>query len=94
MSTRTRVDVSVIQHDNYTATVSAVTKTPTTPANFLVLRNADPTNSLMVSFDAGVSFFSIGPLQTLSFDVDGLISYVVKSSAATVAAECLYGREH
>lgn len=93
MSTRTRVDVRVIQHDNYTATTTPATKTPTTPANFVVMRNADATNDLMISFDAGVTYFSIGALQSLSFEVDGLVSYMVKSSAATVAAQCLYGRE-
>ena len=94
MSTRTRADVKVVEHDNYSVGVGAVIKTPITPANFIFVRNMDVTNFLMISFDAGTNFFSIAPGAVLSFDVDGMINYTIKSSAGSVSAECLYGREH
>ena len=92
MATRTRSDVNLIQHDNYSVGTGAVIKTPITPANFIFVRNLDTTNSLLISFDSGANFFSIVAGAVLSFDVDGLINYTIKSSAGTVATECLYGR--
>jgi len=92
MSTRTRVDVSVIQHDNYSVS-TAVVKTPLTPANFLTLKNTHATLGLLVSFDGGTNFFTISAGAALSFDVDALVNYTVKASSGTVTAECLYGRE-
>ena len=94
MSTRTRADVSVIEHDNYSVGVGATVKTPITPANFIFVKNMDATNSLLISFNSGTTFFTISAGAVLSFDVDGLINYTIKSSAGSVLAECLYGREH
>lgn len=96
MSTRIRADAQKLTHDNFTAAVGPVTKTLPAKTNFLLIENMDSTNSIKVSFDAGVTFKDIGPGKALSLDIDGsspIQSYAVKSSASTPAAQCLYGSE-
>lgn len=93
MATSINGAVNKIQHDNYTATTTAAEKTPTNPFNFLLIRNTDSTNSVLVSFDGDVTYFTIPPGSTLSLEVNRMKSYHVKSSASTIAVQCLYGSE-
>lgn len=93
MATNTKAAAESFQQDNYNATTSPVTKTPTLKTNFLFIHNLDATNNVLVSFNAGVTFTTIAPSQALSIDCDKMISYVVKSSAGTVAVEAIYGQE-
>lgn len=96
MSTRMRADAQKITHDNYSATTTPVTKTLPDKTNFILIENMDATNSVLVSFDAGVKFKTINPNRALSMDIDGaspITSYQVKSSAGTPSVECFYGSE-
>lgn len=96
MSQRIRADAQKLTHDNYNAAVTPATKTLPNHTNFILIQNMDATNNVLVSFDAGATFKTIGPSKALSVDIDGsspIQSYVVKSSAATPAVECLYGSE-
>lgn len=91
-----RADAQKLTHDNYNAPGVAVTKTFPAKTNFFLVENMDSTNSVLVSFDAGVTFKTIGPGKSLSVDIDGsspITSYQVKSSAGTPATQCLYGSE-
>lgn len=96
MSQRIRADAQKLTHDNYSAAVGPATKTLPAKTNFLLIENMDSTDSVKVSFDAGITFKDIGPGKALSLDIDGsspIKSYVVKSSAGTPAVQCLYGSE-
>lgn len=93
MSTRTRSDAQLLTHDNYSTSASPATKTLPNNTNFLLVENMDSTDSVLVSFDAGATYKTIGAGKSLSLDCDSLVSYVVKSSANTPAAQCLYGSE-
>ena len=69
-------------------------KTLPSQCTSLVIQNMDNTDNLEVSFDDGLLFKSILPLESLSIDVDNLASYKVKSSANTPNAEALYISEN
>lgn len=91
MSTEIRADSALLTHDNFSPTTIASTKTLPFRTNFILVENMDSTNNVLVSFDGGVNFKTVGPGKALSIDVDNLLSYQVKSSAATPSTECLYG---
>ena len=93
MSTRTRADAQKFTHDNYSTTTSPATKTLPAHTSSVLIVNTDGTDSLLVSFDASVTFITITHGNSLSVDCDGIVSYTVKSSANTPAAQCLYGSE-
>ena len=57
----------------------------------IVIHNADATNILQVSFDAGKNFFNVRPLGTVDLPVQVQMKDVrVQSSAATVAYQILW----
>lgn len=93
MPTEFRAAANVVRHDNYTATTTPTTKTPIDQANFLLIENLDATNSILISFDGGVTFKTLAPGKFLGMEVSQLLSYVVRSSAGTASVECLYGSE-
>jgi hypothetical protein len=93
MSQRMRSDAQLITHDNYATSTSPATKTLPSHTSFILIENMDSTDSVLVSFDSGVSFKTLGPGKALSLDCDSMKSYDVKSSAGTPAVEALYGSE-
>lgn len=93
MPTAVTAAANTVEHDNYATSTSAATKTPATPANYLLIENMDATDNVLVSFDGGSTFKTIKPNSSLRIDVDKLKSYDVKSSANTPAVEALYGFE-
>ena len=57
----------------------------------ILVHNADATNVLQISFDAGKTFFSVRPLTTIDLPVQAQMKDVkVQSSAATVAYQILW----
>jgi len=80
-------------HINGTATTTAAVIPALTPQEsaYLHLFNEDATNSLLISFDAGRTFFAIRPQQTISTPIQARVGDVrVQSSAATVAYRILW----
>lgn len=93
MSTLTKAACGSLVHDNYNVTGTASIKTMTGDTNFLLIYNTDATTSILVSFDAGVTFFTIPAGASLSVDVNKLLTYSIKSSSGTIAVQALYGKE-
>ena len=93
MATEVRGAANKIEHSNRTDGTGAVTVTPSSPANFILITNTHGTQSVLVSFDAGTTFFTIKAGVTLSLDVSRLKSYQIKGSAAGTTSEALHGLE-
>lgn len=97
MAIRITANVQIISHLNGTATTSLSSAlTIPSDSNAMVIQNADDTNNLLLTVD-GTNFFTIYPHGSVSLDVDDFNnrnSFIkVKSSAATVAYQCLFGAE-
>ena len=83
-----RVRAGVPEHHNGTATATAGAVTFIGKSRRVILRNAQPGKSLMVSFDGGTSFITVPPNETL--DVECAVDEVVlKSDDGDVAYESL-----
>lgn len=93
MSTRTRADAQTFTHDNYSTSGTPATKTLPAHTSSILIVNTDGTDSVLVSFDGGTTYLTITHGNSLSLECDGVVSYKVKSSANTPAAQCLYGSE-
>jgi hypothetical protein len=93
MAHRMRADAGTIVHDNYICTASYVEKTFANKANFILIQNTDATNTVNVSFDAGVTDFQIVAGASLSLDVDNLQSIHLKGSASGEVLHILVGSE-
>lgn len=59
--------------------------------NAVLIDNLSTTDTLQVSFDGGTNYKTICKGGSLSVAIDGLITLSVKSPAATVGYEILYG---
>ena len=70
-----RMRAGVPEHHNGTVTATAEAVTFGGKSRRVVLRNAQPGKSLMVSFDGGTSFITVPPDETLDVEcaVDGLV---------------------
>lgn len=96
MSTRIRANVSKYTHDNYATSGTPATKTPPVGTNTIMIENMDSSISVLVSFDAGVTFKTIKAGAALSIDIDIMrnsYTYSIKSASGTPSVECLYGSE-
>lgn len=93
MSTRIRFNAEKFTHDNYATSTTPATRTLPAACTALLVDNVDATISISVSFDAGATYKSIPAGSHLSVDVDGMLSYVVKSASGTPSVECLYASE-
>lgn len=86
--------VGQIVHDNYATSTTPAAKTLTAGCVTLLIRNADAAISILVSFDAGVTYFTIPAGLTLALEVaPRLRSYYVKSASGTPNVETLQGVE-
>jgi len=93
MSTNIKADAGTLEHDSGSVGTSPTTQTPTVPANFILITNTHATQNILVSFDAGSSFYTIKAGISLSLDTDKLISYQIKGSGASTTFEAIYGSE-
>lgn len=93
MSTNIRADSGTLEHDNASVGTSAVTRTPTVPTNFILITNTHASQDILISFDSGVTFYTIKAGVSISLDVNGLISYDIKGSGASTTFEAIYGSE-
>lgn len=76
------------RHFNGTATTAPATIDMGTGVVSLIIDNLDVTNNLLISFDGGTLFKTLGVGKTLSMEIS-TTKLVVKSSALTVAYEVL-----
>lgn len=101
MADRVYSAVEKITQENYATSTSPATKTLPIKCSLVLIRNTDATDSILVSLD-GTTYFTIPAGQFLSLDVDFQGStttgtgktYLVKSSANTPTANCIYGSEN
>ena len=93
MPTEVRGAANSIEHSNRTDGTSPVTVTPASPANFILVSNTHATQNVLISFDAGTTFFTIKAGLSLAVDVSQLKSYQIKGSAAGTTSEALHGLE-
>lgn len=93
MSISIKADARTLEHDNFATSTSDATKTPTVPANFILIENMDAVISVLVSFDGGTTYKTVKAGSVLSMDVDNLKTYVIKSASGTPNVEALYGSE-
>ena len=83
-----RVRAGVPEHHNGEAPTTPEEVTFSSVSRHVVLRSAQPGQSLMVSFDDGDEFLTVPPGETL--DLDCAVDHVVlKGSVAPVSYECL-----
>ena len=92
MATSIKFGAGTFVQETYNAATGVVTKTLSSPANLLRIRNLDGTNNVLISLD-GTNFLTIRPGEIFTLECTGLKSYKVKSSAGTPSTECLYGSE-
>lgn len=76
------------KHFNDTATTTPAAVDLGTGVVYLHIENLDDTNDLLVSFDGGSNYKTIGETKSLSIDVSARTIFV-KSSAGSVSYEIL-----
>lgn len=95
MAQRFRADAQLLTHSNNSVTTAPSTITIPSQTSFICVNNTDGTNNLLVSFD-GTNYFTLLPGQSISVEGDNIgarNSLKLKSSAGTIASECLFGSE-
>lgn len=96
MATSVRSNSFVYQHDNYSTTSSAATKTPANkPIDYLLISNVDSANDASISFDGGNNFITVKHGVSLELFPARMYSYQVQdaSSGNHASLQCLYGSE-
>jgi hypothetical protein len=99
MSIRVVGNVQQFSHYNFTATTVAADIFSHIPVrtNTIIIDNTDATNSILISFDAGTNWKTIAAGSNIQLECDNYCnrhtSLQIKSSASTVAVECLFGSE-
>jgi hypothetical protein len=93
MATSIRADAKSFQHDNFTATGTASSRTLPSKTSSILVQNLDATNSILVSLDGGSTFVHVAAGMALSVDGYDFKSLHVKSSTGSISVECVYGYE-
>lgn len=93
MSTRVRADAQLLTHSNPSLTGTAQTVTLPSNTTSLMITNLDASINILVSFDAGATYYTLQATQSLSLDVDRLVSFKIKSASGTPACNCLFASE-
>lgn len=97
MATNTVSNSLIYRHENYStvAAASVATKTPTSPADYVLIINTDTANDAKLSFNGGSTFITLKHGFGLELFPNKMRNYMVKdavdNSHATI--ECLYGSE-
>lgn len=82
----------LVRHDNHTAPGSFTERTFAQPADFLLIRNTDATNSVLISFD-GVNGFTLKPDEILTLSLRNKKTYFTKAVSGSPTLEVLVGSD-
>jgi len=92
MAANLSIPSPLVRHDNHTAPGTFTERTFVKPADFLLVRNTDTTNSALVSFD-GLTGFTLKPDEILTLSLKNKRTYWTKAAAGTPALEVLVGSD-
>jgi len=92
MAANISIPSPLVRHDNHTAPGSFTERTFAKPADFLLIRNTDTTDSALISFD-GTNGFTLKPGEILTLSLKNKRTYFTKAAAGTPTLEVLVGSD-